>query len=201
MVKLSPEKTLVLLNLVMPTSSDQRSALVEALQGGPLQPLTVVVDALMHAAVLFRSTAYDAAALEFVDSNPGPWETSDPLSVETVRRASLYAKLAANPDPAYEPGAVKTDAAALRSLLAMPGSIAAAVGHDAKLDDIAGALKSDVALVSSVLPRMALASGDAVASRLDELSQLAAALSLTTRVGVSAEMLRLAVSDSASELA
>ena len=199
-VKVSPEKTLALLNLVMPTTPAQRSALVDAVQGGPLQPFSAVLDALMRTAVLFRNGAYDAPALAFIGAHPTPWAMSDPRTAETVRRVGLYAKLAASPDRAYQPEAAAPDADALRSVLAMPASIATAAGDQARLTPIARALNSDVAAVGGALSRIALAAGNAVAPRLDELSHLAGALALTGRLGVPAEILRLAVSDSTSEL-
>ena len=200
-VKVSPEKTLALLNLVMPAAPADRSALVNAVQGGPLQPLSAVLDALMRNAVLFRNAAYDAPALAFIQANPNPWAWSDPRTAETVRRAGLYAKLAASPDRGYQPEALAPDAEALRSVLARPASIATAAGDQTALTQIARALTSDAAAVGGVLSQIGLAAGGTVAPRLDELSQLAGALALTARLGVPAELLRLAVSDDTSELA
>jgi hypothetical protein len=185
-VKVSPEKTLALLNLVMPAAPADRSALVDAVQGGPLQPLSAVLDALMRNAVLFRNAAYDAPALAFIGAHSTPWAWSDPLTAETARRAGLYAKLAASPDRGYQPEAPAPDADALRSVLARPASIATAAGDQTALTQIARALTSDVAAVGGVLAQIALAAGGAVAPRLDELSQLADALALTGKLGVPA---------------
>jgi hypothetical protein len=200
-VKVSPEKTLALLNLVTPAAPAARSALVDAFQGGPLQPLSAVLDALMRNAVLFRNAAYDAPALAFIQADPKPWAWSDPRTVETVRRVALYARLAASPDPSYQPEAAAPDADALRSVLARPASIATTAGDPTALAQIARALNSDAAAVGGVLAQVALAAGGAVAPRLDELSQLAHALALTGRLGVPAAVLRLAVSDSTQDLA
>jgi hypothetical protein len=200
-VKVSPDKALALLTLVMPAAAQEAAELVDAVQGGPLQPLSAVLSALMRNAVLFRDAAYDAAALAFIGATPGPWSWSAAPAAETVRCVALYARLAAAPDPGFQPDAPAPDADALRSVLAEPGSIATAAGTQAGLAQLARALNSDAATVGSVLSQLALAAGAATAPRLDELAQLVGALALTARLGVTAELLRLAVADSTSELA
>jgi hypothetical protein len=281
-VKVSPEKTRALLNLAMPSTAAERQSLVDALQGGPLQVLSTVLDRVIRYAVLFRSAAYDPQALEFVGANPAVLALSDPPTAETIRRVSRYASLAAAPDPAYEPNAPKTDANALQSVLTWTDSIANAT--DTQWTDLALALRTDVPYlqaskaitgatwatgtaaytsaahgyavgdlvkiasvtpsgynvaagfvtavrtnsfgvgvksdpgayssggtaqrfeegvkgVLSVLSQMELAGGDAVASRMDELSQLKSAVALTRRLGVAPEILRLAVSEDFAQLA
>jgi receptor-binding and translocation channel-forming TcA subunit of Tc toxin/ABC toxin-like protein/neuraminidase-like protein len=200
-VKTSPEKTRALLNLAMPNTAAERQSLVDALQGGPLQILSKVIDRLIRYAVLFRNAVYDSQALEFVRANPAVLTVSDPTTAETVRRVSRYAALAVAPDPAYEPDAPKTDATALRSVLAQTDSIATATTDNTKLAQIAKALKSDVPQVKGVLAQIALADGNTVAARVDELSQLAGALALTHRLGVPPEILRLTLSDDPAQLA
>jgi hypothetical protein len=200
-VKVPPEKTRALLNLAMPAASAQRQSLVDALQGGPLQILVTVLDRLIRYAVLFRSAAHDFQALEFVRANPAVLALSDPATPETVRRVSRYAVLAAAPDLAYNPDAPTTDTSALQSVLTWTDSIANVTTDDNKLAHIAKALKSDVPQVKSALSQIALASGNAIAPRVDELSQLAGALALTRRLGVAAEIVKLAVADDPAQLA
>ena len=200
-VKVSPEKTRALLNMAMPSAVAQRPLLVDVLQGGPLQVLSTVLDRLIRYAVLFRSAAYDLQALEFVRANPSVLALSDPQTAETVRRVSRYPSLVAAPDPAYKPDAPKADTSALQSVLTWTNSIAIAKTDDTKLSDIAKALKSDVPQVKGVLSQIALAGGGAVAPRVDELSQLKSAVALTHRLGVAAEILRLAVSEDLAQLA
>ena len=132
---------------------------VDAVQGGPLQPLSAVLSALMRNAVLFRDVAYDAPTLALIRATPGPWSWSAAPTAETVRLAALYARLAAAPDPDYQPDAPAPDADALRSVIAEPGSIAAVVGDQAGLKQLARALNSDAATIGSVLSQLALAAG------------------------------------------
>jgi receptor-binding and translocation channel-forming TcA subunit of Tc toxin/ABC toxin-like protein/neuraminidase-like protein/virulence plasmid A protein len=279
-VKVSPEKTRALLNLAMPSAPAERQSLVDALQGGPLQSLSTVLDRLIRYAVLFRNAAYHPQALEFVRANPAVLALSDPPTAETIRRVSRYSSLAAAPDPAFEPDAPKTDMTALQSVLTWTDSIANAT-TDTRWTQLALALRTDVPYlqasktitgatwatgtatytsaahgyvvgdvvkiasitpsgynvaaglvtaattstfgvavtsdpgaytsggtsqrfeeeVKGVLSQMALAGGGAVAPRVDELSQLKRAVTLTHRLGVASEILRLAVSEDFAQLA
>lgn len=198
-VKVSPEKTRALLNLAMPSARAQRQSLVDALQGGPLNVLSMMLDRLIRYAVLFRSAAYDSQALEFVRENRPVLALSDPPTAETVRRVSRYPSLAAAPDPAFAPDAPQTDTSALQSVLTWADSIANATA--ATMPQLALALRTDVPQVKAVLSQLALAGGGAVAPRVDELSQLKWAVALTHRLGVAPEILRLAVSEDLLQLA
>jgi Tc toxin complex TcA C-terminal TcB-binding domain/Neuraminidase-like domain/Salmonella virulence plasmid 28.1kDa A protein len=203
-VRVAPARVRPLLELALPSAAAARSSVVEALQGGDPAPLTAVLERLARYAILFRSTAFDAQALGFVAATPAALAFAWPPTGETVRRVAAYAKLAEVPDIAYEPGATAADAAALQTVLAWTGSVAAtplgtASAPSAEVQQLAGALRTDARHIQELLPRIELATTPA-APRIDELQQLAAALALEHRVGASADNLKLAASEITAEI-
>jgi hypothetical protein len=200
-VKTAPEKTRALLYLANPSDPAERESLVDALQGGPLQILSTLLGRVTRYAILLRSAVYDSPTLQFLQTNRALLAFTDPPTAETVRRISRYAVLAAAPDSAYEPDALETDTEALQSVLKWTGSINTAIGDIARLAEIARALKSDVSQTNAVLSQIALAGGPDIAPRVDELAQLASALALVRRLGISAEVLKLTVAEDPAQLA
>lgn len=198
--KTSPDKTRALLNLAMPTAAADRQALVDALQGGDLTPLSTVLDRLVRYAVLFKGAAFDSTALDFVRSSPAVLALVEPPTPETIRRVATYAALAGAPDPAYDPNAPAADSAALHTVLRWTFSIATAT-TDAQRARLAGAMRADVPLVTGVVTQIALTNGNAPAPRVDELRQLKTAIELTRRLSIPPETLRLTTSDDPAELA
>lgn len=191
--KVSPEKARALLNLVKPRDA-MRTSLVDTLQGGPIEVLTNTLHRLLQCALLFRGQIFDAQTLEFVRQNQSAFAFAEPFTSESVRRTSLYQKLATGSDPAYQPDALTIDLPALQAVVAQRGSIK----KDPRVQSQLGrALRTDEVLVKEVLAKIEPAAG---ASRLDELSQLREALDLTRRLGIPAEIVRFAVSEDPDEL-
>ena len=202
--RVAPDRLRPLLELALPGTAAARTAVVEALQGGDPTPVAAVLERLARYAILFRSAAFDAQALEFVSRTPAPLAFAWPPTGETVRRVAAYAALAKAPDDAYDPGATAADAAALQILLAWPGSVAAAplgtaAAPSAEVQQLAAALRTDPRHIQELLPQIKL-STTPVAPRIDELQQLATALALEHRVGASADILELATSEVTADI-
>ena len=139
--------------------------------------------------------------LSSLTPTPDPGPASVPLSLETVAgRAVRQARRKSRPGLRARRAQDRYGGAALIAGDAgqtSPQRSATTPGWTS----IARALKSDVPLVSGVLPRIALARERRRVPPGRTLAARGRAFPMTTKVGVSAEILRLAVSDSASELA
>lgn len=197
--KVSPEKARALLDLVKPSEPPKRESLVDSLQGGPIQDLSTVLDKLIRYSVLFRAPVFDPQALEFARMNPAALALTAPLTVETLRRVSNYSALATAPDPAFQSDAAATDVQSLQAVLNWTGSISSATS-DAEFSALAKALKNDAAQVKSALAQLTMADGALPAARVHELVQVRRALDLVRRLGVPAEILKLAVSEGHAQL-
>jgi hypothetical protein len=193
-LKVTPAKATELLQLagVDLGSSSLAQSMTQAAAPAALQS---AVAGPIRYGVLYKESQFDpqvdltTTPLTFIAAHRSVFylpATGMPSDLKCVRRAAIYATLAAQNDPAFPAGAPDPDVNALHTAVDTGPMTCAA-------DDLAKALRTDVARINGLRPN--LASTPADPDRLLVLNQMRVALQLAADLGISAETLRLAVSD------
>ena len=158
--------------------------------------LTGLFSNLVKLNLLLRAPAFDAATLDFINLHEDIFGLQSGISMESVRKVSVYVSLATGPDPAFTPPVTPPDTASIRYVLAT-GLL------DASLDlvKVAAALCTDRARVAAVLPNVIPSLPAAGAANcLSALQQLAHCIELANYLGVDGQTFKLAISDQYADL-
>lgn len=158
--------------------------------------LTGLFSNLVKLKLLLRAPAFDAATLDFINLHKDIFGLQSGISMESVRKVSVYVSLATGPDPAFTPPSTPPDAASVRYVLATGL-------QDTSLDlvKVAAALCTDRVRVAAVLPNVipSLPAAGAV-NCLSALQQLARCIELANYLGVDGQTFKLAISDPYADL-
>jgi hypothetical protein len=163
--------------------------IVDALWGGPLAPLTDVVERVAPLAVLFRRAEFDAAALQFVRAHAALFDITDftAIGLAAVRALSLYAAWTDPTRPQPDgTGETLPDAASVRSVLAAFDPAAGFAAADP--GDLARAVRLNPVLLATLMPNVSLP-----ARAPDALDMLGRVGELAATLGVGGEALRLMI--------
>lgn len=183
--------------LVAMTGAQLASApLVDALWGGPIASLADIVQRAAPLAVLFRNTVFDAAALQFIRTNPSLFGIADfnAISVGAVRKLSLYREWTDPARVADHPAAeALPDAAAVRSVLGAFDPVTKFAGADPA--ELSRGLRLDPVLVATLLPNL-----DLPPLAPEAFDMVGRAGSLASALGIGGEALRLMISQDYDDL-
>lgn len=163
-------------------------AVAVAVRGGNPAPLADFIATVQPLAAVLADPVFDAQAIRFSaeDINPFQFGASVAVSLETLRRVSLYTDLAAPADTAFQPEAARRDAGKLQSLVRRTAIDAA----DAT--DVAAALASTTSIVAPLLTALTGLLGRTLKG-LDGLDAIRAGLAVIQPLGINAEVLVEAV--------
>jgi hypothetical protein len=164
---------------------------VELQPGGQPNKLEGIIQTLLPFTVLFRSSAWDEAALKFVNDNRSVFSLDKGLSTEAAFKVAAYVRLATVAEPDFTPEKPQPDAEAVRRVLkeglTIPSSLAQ-TDKDAKLATIAKALRVPRSRIAALHPHLVFGSDP-----FDALDRLAHCLELADYLGVSGETLKVLV--------
>lgn len=158
--------------------------------------LTGLFSNLVKLNLLLRAPAFDAATLDFINLHEDIFGLQSGISMESVRKVSVYVLLATGPDPAFTPPVTPPDAASISYVLATGL-------QDASLDlvKVAAALCTDRVRIAAVLPNVIPSLPAAGAANcLSALQQLAHCVELANYLGVDGQTFKLAISDQYADL-
>ncbi len=155
-------------------------AMVQAVKGGPIDPLTALVGQIIPLKVLFSLSGYDADGINFIAQNPVIFATTNftALTMINVQKLTVYANAAAN----------LADATPLRTALA---SFTSAQGF--KNTDPAAlstALGIDPRVLATLLPSLTLPQ-----TAPEAFTALSAMAALAASLGVGGDTLAIILSD------
>lgn len=191
---LSGTETRLLRGISRPLSATETREVIASLQGNTnRQVLEASIGAALRYRALFKSSAFDERAFQFVSSNPTVFglDVNPALRVITfgvIRSVAAYSALAASGDAEVSDAPPAMDIATLHAVL-----VDVAGASDANL---AGVLRTDRARIGSLKPHLTLP-----AAPFEALDTLARCLALTNLLGVSGETLILMTKEGADAAA
>ena len=196
-LRVTPAKVQGMSALIGQAVAAHDPGLVTELHGSaPAGPLAALLERIVPLAVLFKSTAWDTASLQFVAASPNVFGLTLPVPATGVSMRSAfdiaaYVGWSTATDPGFTPDHPAPDPAALRAVLG------GGFGDDGQ---VARALRVPRAQLAALKPHVTVDP----ARPFETLQRLANCLALAAYFGISGETLKLIVPtaiDAGAELA